>query len=254
MRHPLPARRCAPQPPAHRASPSSGLLWMVAAFAALVSGCAGETTLAARGSLPAQPRLEARTKAWPAPAPLPVIARAFWAEDPPIVSRLRAMGEPWRITLHHEGSDAHELTAIQAVAERLRTTARVHERPPSRGGLGAGDLAYHFVIDRSGRIWEGRSLTWQGAHAGNGVANAGNIGVSLLGNFDLQEPSKAQLHSLRLLLVELCRRYGISPQHVYGHDQVKAQYGLPPTRCPGRYLSAWLRDFRSQPLEPRARR
>ena len=227
---------------------------MFAAFAALVSGCAGEMTLAPRFPLSAQPRPEVKTDASPGVAPLPVIARGSWADEPPIVSRLQPMGEPWRITVHHEGGDAHELTGIQAVAERLRTTARVHERAVSHGGLGAGDLAYHFVIDRSGRIWEGRSLAWQGAHAGNGDANAGNIGIALLGNFDLQEPSKAQLHSLRRLLVELCRRYGISPEHVYGHDQVRAQYGLSPTRCPGRYLSAWLRDFRSQHAKPWAER
>jgi len=190
----------------------------------------------------------------PSPDLLPLISRASWTDEAPILSRLQPMGEPWRITVHHEGTDPEEVMDVEAVAERLRTIARVHERAPSHGGLGAGDLAYHFVIDRSGRLWQGRSLTWQGAHAGNGTANEGNIGIVLLGNFDLQEPSPAQLASLRGLLQELCARHQISPEHIYGHDEIKARYGLPPTRCPGRFLSSWLAAYRRQDTGPRAQR
>jgi N-acetyl-anhydromuramyl-L-alanine amidase AmpD len=156
------------------------------------------------------------------------------------------MGTPWRITVHHEGSDTDDLSDESAVAERLRTITKVQERPVGEGGLGAGDLGYHFAIDRSGRIWEGRSLIWQGAHAGNGTANAGNIGVVLLGNFDVQEPTASQLFSLRQLLANLCQRHNIRPENIYGHNEIKSQYGLSPTRCPGQYLSAWLRSYRAQ--------
>jgi N-acetyl-anhydromuramyl-L-alanine amidase AmpD len=156
------------------------------------------------------------------------------------------MGTPWRITVHHEGGDTDDLYAEPAVAERLRTITRVQERPIGEGGLGAGDMGYHFIIDRSGRIWEGRSLSWQGAHAGNCAANTGNIGVVLLGNFDVQEPTASQLLSLRQLLANLCLRYSIRPESIYGHDEVKSQYGLPSTRCPGRSLSAWVHSYRAQ--------
>jgi N-acetyl-anhydromuramyl-L-alanine amidase AmpD len=164
------------------------------------------------------------------------------------------MGTPWRITVHHEGSDTDDLFTEPAVAERLRTITKVQEQSVDEGGLGAGDLAYHFVIDRSGRIWEGRSLSWQGAHAGNGAANTANVGVVLLGNFDVQEPTASQLLSLQQLLANLCQRYAIRPENIYGHDEVKGQYGLPPTRCPGRYLSAWLRSYRWQSAWSRAAR
>ena len=235
-------------------SRSYGLAAALVALLVLATGCTTETAVAVRQPTPVEAWAGADATVRPPVRPLPVISRAAWAEAPPIVSRLRPMGGPWRITVHHEGSDAHELTGIQAVAQRLRTIARVHERPLSRGGLGAGDLAYHFVVDRAGRIWEGRSLTWQGAHAGNGAANVGNIGIEVMGNSDVQRPSREQLTSLRRLLLDLCRRYDISPQHVYGHDEVKAQYGLPPTRCPGRHLSAWLKTFQGRALGARAER
>jgi len=238
--------------PSSTPSRSYGLTGVLVALLVLAAGCTTET--AVHQPAPGRVWAKADATARPPVRPLAVISRAAWAETPPILSRLRPMGEPWRITVHHEGGDAQELTAVQAVAERLRNTTRVHERPPRRGGLGAGDLAYHFVVDRAGRIWEGRSLAWQGAHAGNGAANAGNIGIEVMGNSDLQEPSGEQLASLRRLLLDLCRRYDISPQYVYGHDEIKAQYGLPATRCPGRRLSAWLKTFRRQALVARAKR
>jgi len=188
------------------------------------------------------------------PPTLALRSRSSWADTSPILARLQPMGMPWRITVHHEGSDTDDLSAESAVAERLRTITKVQERSVAEGGLGAGDLGYHFAIDRCGRIWEGRSLSWQGAHAGNGAANAGNIGIVLLGNFDVQEPTPSQFLSLRQLLENLRQRYDISPENIRGHDEVKSQYGLPPTRCPGRNLSAWVRSYRWQSTWSRASR
>ena len=240
--------------PAHQAR-----LLVAATVLAALAGCA--TTQPAAAVRPTAP-------AWRAPAPQPyqvrpqplpfiptplaVRPRSSWADTSPMLSRLDPMGTPWRITVHHEGSDTDDLFSESGVAERLRTITKVQEQSVGEGGLGAGDLAYHFVIDRSGRIWEGRSLSWQGAHAGNGTANTGNIGVVLLGNFDVQEPTASQLLSLRQLLANLCQRYTVRPENIYGHDEVKTQYGLPSTRCPGRYLSAWLRSYRWQSAWSRA--
>jgi len=213
----------------------------------LLVGCRAQTVFATRvPHLARQPGLTGPPLVRPHTAASAVFARTAWTDDPPIVSRLRPMEQPWRITLHHEGGGTSELTSVQAVAERLQKIARLHERPTSRGGLGAGDLAYHFVIDRAGHIWEGRSLVWQGAHAGNAAANSGNIGIVLLGNFDLQQLTIAQEAGLRRLLQELTQRYHISPEHIYGHNQIKAQYGLASTRCPGHRLSAWLQEFRRE--------
>ena len=53
------------------------------------------------------------------------------------------------------------------------------------------DIGYHYVIDRQGRIWEGRELSWKGAHAGNKQANENNVGIALIGNFENVEPPAA---------------------------------------------------------------
>ena len=228
---------------------------LVPGLLVLVMGCHSATPAARAGLEVPRPDREVTRPVRPSTPPPVVFARAAWTDEPPIVSRLAPMGQPWRITLHHEGMDAHDLTSAQAVAERLRTITQAQKRPTWRGGLGAGDLAYHYCIDRAGRIWEGRSLAWQGAHAGNGAANAGNIGIVLLGNFELQQPTPAQLRGLRRLLLDLCQRYHVSRHNTYGHNEIKAQYGLPPTCCPGRPLSEWLDSFRAEHNEhPRAAR
>ena len=230
------------------------LLLVAAVSAAVLTGCATTQPVSTvrRAVVPPQP-YQVKPQPLPfIPTPLTVRPRSSWADTSPMLTRLQPMGTPWRITVHHEGSDTDDLFTESAVAERLRTITKVQEQSVGEGGLGAGDLAYHFVIDRSGRIWVGRSLSWQGAHAGNGAANTGNIGVVLLGNFDVQEPTASQLLSLRQLLANLCQRYTVRPENIYGHDEVKTQYGLPSTRCPGRYLSAWLRSYRWQSAWSRA--
>ena len=31
------------------------------------------------------------------------------------------------------------------------------------------DVGYHYAVDRAGRVWECRPLTWQGAHVRNHI-------------------------------------------------------------------------------------
>jgi len=228
------------------------LCWVVLALVTL-AGCGGAGLPEARRTSPVRPLRPPRAeRSASAPRTMPVVlSRNLWAKSAPITSRLDPMGQPWRITLHHEGTDSGEPSGFDSVAERLRTIAKVHERPTSRGGLGAGDLAYHFVIDQSGRIWEGRQLKYQGAHAGNGAANSGNIGIVLLGNCQRHRPTSRQLASLHRLIDDLCSRYQISRHNIYGHDEVRAQYRLSPTTCPGRFLSEWIEDFRQEQASAR---
>jgi len=88
------------------------------------------------------------------------------------------------------------------------------------------------MIDYSGRIWEGRSLKYQGAHVSS--RNPGNIGVVLLGNFEIQKPSAAQKATLVKLVTELRRYYGVSRRRIYGHRDLDS------TLCPGRNLYPFL--------------
>ena len=126
---------------------------------------------------PYTPAPRVKTPATPStPAEVVTIhKRSEWADAQPMVDRLDPMGQPTRITVHHEGVDCAHLSGT-AVCERLRAIRSNQIKTKAQGGLGAGDIGYHFVIDSSGAIWEGRPMKYQGAHAGNFYLNQGNIG------------------------------------------------------------------------------
>lgn len=165
-----------------------------------------------------------------------VVRRSSWGARAPIASRLTRHQGKWNsLTVHHSaeanasqlgsGSDAE-------VASELRRLQKAH-----MSDRGYGDVGYHFLIDPRGRVYEGRSLEWQGAHA-NGDNNIGNIGVCLLGNFLVESPKPAALDALQKLTDDLTRRYGIPKNRVYAHLDLR------PTECPGERLVAWVQRYR----------
>jgi N-acetyl-anhydromuramyl-L-alanine amidase AmpD len=97
---------------------------------------------------------------------------------------------------------------------------------------GFADIGYHFVIDAEGRIYAGRDVSVRGAHTGG--HNTGTLGVVLLGNFETQTPTEAQLESLRRLGRTLRDTYALT--HLAGHRDF--QPGV--TVCPGQQLAARL--------------
>lgn len=178
-------------------------------------------------------------KSAPDPAPLrktlrkrmPLASRSDWTRLSPIYSRL-APAEPYsRLTIHHEGNKANFARSYSKVTRELRRILAAHRRK------GYGDIGYHFMIDYSGRTWEGRSLKYQGAHVSS--RNPGNIGIMLLGNFELQKPSEAQKTTLTRLVAELRRYYGIRRRRIYGHRDLDS------TLCPGKNLYRFLPTLRA---------
>jgi len=166
-----------------------------------------------------------------------VNSRPKWRALPPKLSKLDAVGGPWeKITVHH----SDEVGALvfngtfQQSCEAMQSIQRQH-----LVGNGWGDIGYHFLIDGRGRVFEGRSLEWQGAHAGNSAKNRRNLGVCLLGNFDKHPPSAQASESLGNLLEDLRRRHGIPRRKIYLHSEFTN------TDCPGEQLTRWVRTYRS---------
>ncbi len=79
-------------------------------------------------------------------------------------------------------------------------------------------------------------MGYQGAHVKD--HNYANIGVVALGNFDRQQPTRAQLETVQQLLGDLMDRYGVPPSRVHTHQE----WGS--TACPGRYLQEYLNRSR----------
>jgi hypothetical protein len=152
------------------------------------------------------------------------------------------LGRPYRITIHHGAEKVAAPTSLSGAASRVRSYQSSHQV-----GNGWADIGYHFVIDAAGRIWEGRELKWQGAHAGSPAANKGNIGVCLMGDFEKVAPNYAQKKGLERLLDHLTTRYGISWRSVEGHNSVLQRHHRGRgTQCPGRHLQGWLDRLKRQ--------
>ncbi len=147
------------------------------------------------------------------------------------------MGKPFRITVHHSAHDAFiagsAARSAAASAEVIRRMRAYHVQ-----NRHWQDIGYHFVIDPRGGIWEGRPLRFQGAHAG-AAHNKGNIGICVIGNYDAQGPSAAQVDSLTWLIRRLCAQYDIPKRQIFSHCDLKA------TTCPGRFLKRIVAELRA---------
>lgn len=167
--------------------------------------------------------------------PLDAIARSQWAKAPPMTERLNPLNGVNRITVHHEGWSTVGFTDYRTTAERLEAIRVSH-----LDRLVAGDIGYHYVIDRAGRVWHGRDLQYQGAHVKN--QNEHNLGIMVMGNFNEQSPSSQQLATLRESLVTLMRHYDVPRGRVYTHQE------LGPTTCPGTALQSHMVTLRRSGL------
>ncbi|MDX2117709.1 MAG: peptidoglycan recognition family protein [Planctomycetota bacterium] len=167
-------------------------------------------------------------------APPPgVIARGQWTNEQPRRQRdLYAMGKVTRITVHHDALNSSGLRTMSDSQNRLRSIRSGHLKE------GWADIGYHYIIDPSGRIWEGRPIVYQGAHVKEN--NEQNIGVMLMGNFDQQGPSSNARSSLNGFLAQLMKRHNVSVSRVYTHQELR------PTRCPGRNLQSHMLAVRSR--------
>jgi len=118
-----------------------------------------------------------------------------------------------------------------------------HAGPAEIQGLhldrrGFADIAYHFLIDAEGIIYEGREINIRGAHVQG--FNTGSIGVVLLGDFNEEQPSEAQLISLRNLVDY--QRYTYEIGYLAGHKDYPDQ-SPDGTECPGDNLYPLLPDI-----------
>jgi N-acetyl-anhydromuramyl-L-alanine amidase AmpD len=108
------------------------------------------------------------------------------------------------------------------------------------------DIAYHFAVDRAGRAWQLRWLQYEGQHVRigkNGVRNnEHNVGVVVLGDFNLQPVAAAQRDRLFELVKLILRKYPQARGAVHMHGE------LVETDCPGKSLKAAILDGRRRGL------
>lgn len=175
-------------------------------------------------------------------AGLNILPRSAWTSVlGPVRHDINPLGQVKHITVHHEGWPGHAVTFTDKATtiDRLEGILRAHTTSTHNWA----DIGYHFIIDRAGRIWEGRNLKYQGAHVSK--CNENNLGIMCLGNFDEQSPSQAQLDSLVAALKAFKSHYSVPMGEIFTHQEWKKRCPTTSTACPGRSLQAQMRHIRT---------
>lgn len=115
--------------------------------------------------------------------------------------------------------------------------AKVREIDSWHRGRGWSGIGYHYIIDRDGKVSDGRPLEMTGAHVKG--RNTGTIGICLIGGHGSAETDRfldnytpEQDTALRRLIADLRRKIP-SISTVSGHNQYAAK------ACPGFYVPDW---------------
>ena len=196
---------------------------------------------------------------WPVP---PIVTRAKWGAN----ESLRR-GDPefnsaiGKLIVHHTGTP-NDITDYAGLARGILM---------NEVNNGYIDIAYNWLIDPHGRIYEGRwaqdypagiahtgerdRLNVQGAHALH--FNVDTIGIGLMGDYSDVAPTPAMVEALVTLMTWKCARWGLDPvgaapfvnsegarvthlANICGHRDTYA------TACPGDTVEAMLPLLRSE--------
>ena len=132
-----------------------------------------------------------------------------------------------QIVIHHTGNPTDD--NLSAIA--------IHSSHQAQGWSGIG---YHYVVRKDGTVEEGRPHWTIGAHAYGD--NSHTIGIHVCGNFEIGQPTDAQIESLAMLISGLAYDYGlpINDQTVVAHRD------LMPTACCGKNLYEQLDTVRGK--------
>lgn len=171
------------------------------------------------------------------------VLRPTWSD---IYDKKPEFAKGWKyIVLHHSGTSHGNAAAFDAYHKQMKW----------------GGLCYHFVICNGNGGTNGKveiGFRWKQQKIGTHVTTRSwyysifGIGICLVGDFNKNNPSEAQLNALTDLVAKLMKEYKIPLSHVIGHNQVvlndidwtrnelKVTFHpgkFEPTSCPGKLFA-----------------
>lgn len=219
---------------------------LIAGAALVAAGCSGRTSMDPMSGVAVRPGEAPRAPTGRSPAPTTpdapirepapiaadgysIVQRKSWTTQP-VKPNNNPMGTVTRITVHHTGE--HGAWDGLPDIEIVQRIERYHRNEKDWAAIG-----YHFLVGKDGKVYEGRPARFQGAHVS--TQNENNLGISVIGDFMAKQPSSRQLATLRAILDDKRREYGVGLGRVYGHRDLHA------SQCPGDALYAWLKKYKT---------
>ncbi len=185
----------------------------------------------------------------------PIAGRGAWGARPP--RQASGVASSFKMAFVHHTTGPNGYSAGD-VPRMIRAMQAYH-----MDANGWGDIGYHFLVDRFGRVWEGRAGSMHqpviGAHAQG--FNNGSVGVAVLGTFTGAAPSPPSVDGVAQVVGWTLGKAGVDPMShttmtsagsdryragrtvrfptVAGHRDAKS------TACPGRRLYDQLPQIRT---------
>ena len=176
-----------------------------------------------------------------------IFSRAQWGANEKIRDQSAPSYGTVKAGFIHHTVNANNYTAAQVPA-LLRGIYAYHVE--SRGWR---DIGYNYLVDRFGRIWEGRyggvDRAVIGAHTKG--YNEVSFAMSAIGNYDIAEPPAAVLNAYARLFAWKLSLYNIRADatHVYVKNRylnaINGHRDVGQTACPGKYLYAKIPAIRA---------
>ena len=158
------------------------------------------------------------------PAAIEVFCKEAWGAQP-IAGEFRSH-QIVQITVHH--------TAVRLEANK-DAPARARQHQAYHQSLGWPDLAYHYLIDAAGNVYEGRPVSAVGDTATD-YDPTGHLLICCEGDFSQQEIPAAQYNALVNMLAWGAAEFSLDPEIIRGHRDLAS------TTCPGDALYAPIAD------------
>ncbi len=169
------------------------------------------------------------------PRPANFVSAETWGSDPdPIPDDRRQT--PRFVTVHHAGvvwkAGRDPVVFLKNMQSWGKRRPEIEEPPRNTYWP---DLPYHFLVAPDGRVFEGRPVEYE-PESNTKYDLSGHLGVELMGNFEEQRPSPAQVESAVQLVAWLLSEHDLPLTAIGTHAQVADGQ----TSCPGRDLARYF--------------
>ena len=200
-----------------------------------------------------------------APGMPQIITRAQWGADESMRNRGPIYSSVVKVGFVHHTVSSSTYTADQAAAQ-VRNLYAWYTK-----GLKYSDMAYNFLVDRFGRLYEGRYGGMDRPVVGGHTAGLNNdsFAVSAMGNFEEFNPSSSDMAAIKESIAKLMAwKLGLSGRDPGGKDtllstgslnsgfweagetatlnRVSGHKDAGNTACPGKYLYAQVPAIRAR--------